>query len=271
MLIETEQVQLLYTPVKDKPMHLAVFGSGSGTILEALLNAHGQQRKQCYSSAYEIKILFSDRCCRFIDIGYLQDIPVIYHSFRDFRRKLPQAPPECADIRFLYDQENLNLLLEESRRRGFSIDLILLAGYMRIIHPPLLNYFKNRIVNIHPADLTVRPPTGQRAYVGGHAVKDALLAGEAYTRSSVILVDEMIDTGPIIASGPRVTYDDVYPITQESIERHQSKQKSMSDWPVCTEVVQYIADGRIGLDQNNNVYLDGIRQPERGIEIKPLI
>ena len=50
---------------------------------------------------------------------------------------------------------------------------------MRMVYPPLLQYFKNRIINIHPADLASLTANGQRRYVGAHAVRDALYAGES--------------------------------------------------------------------------------------------
>lgn len=71
------------------------------------------------------------------------------------------------------------------------IDLIVLAGYMRIVGPTLLSAYGGRMVNVHPSLLPDFP--------GLHAVRQALLAGVAETGVTVHYVDEGVDTGPVIA------------------------------------------------------------------------
>lgn len=244
-------------------MHLVVFGSGSGTNLEALLRAHVQRNHLSEQlPLFEIKALFSDRLCRFQEIGFSSQIPVIYNSYSQFKKT---TNPTDSDARYRYDQENLRLLLEASKRYGFSIDLIFLAGYMRLVHFPLLHHFQNKIINIHPADLTKLDEKGKREYVGAHAVQDALEAGESRTRSTVLLVDEGVDTGPIIVSGPWVPYEEGYPITSEKAKKHQEKQKVLSDFPSSLTAIEYISQGRIGLDNHKRIYADGIFQ-ENGVD-----
>jgi phosphoribosylglycinamide formyltransferase-1 len=231
-------IKQIYTPIPGKRMNVVVFGSGSGTNLEVLLQIPKPQ--------FEIKALFSDRNCRFQELGHSAGIPVIYHSYIKFSK-------EHGNARSQFDAENARLISE----RVETVDLILLAGYMRLVYPPLLNRFKDKIINIHPADLTQLNSEGKRRYTGAHAVYDALCAGETRTRSSVILVDENVDTGPILASGPWVTYEEGFPVTVESARLHQIKQKAQSDWPVCVKAVTAIAEGRIGLDEHKKVYTDG--------------
>ena len=216
-------------------MHVVVFGSGSGTNLEALLRAQRQH-------PFEIKALFTDRECRLHEIGATANIPIIHHPFAQFSHTYnsPQG-----SLRSDYDAENARLLLTYAEHHGFFIDLIVLAGYMRLVHQPLLQQFKNKILNIHPADLTKLTATGQRRYVGAHAVRDALLAGETRTRSTVILVDEQVDNGPILVEGPWITYEEGFPITEERVRKHQEKQKTLSDWPACITAVSEISQGRI--------------------------
>jgi phosphoribosylglycinamide formyltransferase-1 len=221
----------LYTPVPGRRMHVVVFGSGSGTTLEALLRVP--------QDLFEIKALFTDRLCRFQEIGASRGIPVIYHSFAHFFKKRGVENPQDLITRTQYDAENVRLILETVG----TVDLILLAGYMRLIYAPLLQNFKNKIINIHPADLTQLTPSGQRRYVGANAVYDALCAGEKRTRSSVILVDEGVDSGPVLLAGPWVSYEEGYPITQERARLHQEKQKIHSDWPACIAAVTAIAQG----------------------------
>ena len=78
--------------------------------------------------------------------------------------------------------------------QGHGITLVVLAGYMHILRRPFLERFPGRIVNVHPALLP--------AFPGAHAVEDALAAGVEETGATVHLVDEGVDTGPILRQEP---------------------------------------------------------------------
>ena len=71
-----------------------------------------------------------------------------------------------------------------------GVELVVLAGYMHLLTRPFLARFPERIVNVHPSLLP--------AFPGAHAVEDALAAGVETTGVTVHLVDEGIDTGPIL-------------------------------------------------------------------------
>jgi phosphoribosylglycinamide formyltransferase-1 len=75
-----------------------------------------------------------------------------------------------------------------------DVDLVVLAGYMHLLTKPFLARFPGRIVNVHPSLLP--------AFPGAHAIKDALAAGVDTTGVTVHLVDEGIDTGPILVQEP---------------------------------------------------------------------
>jgi phosphoribosylglycinamide formyltransferase-1 len=80
-------------------------------------------------------------------------------------------------------------------------DLVVSAGFMKIVGPAVLDAFGGRLVNTHPALLP--------AFPGAHAVRDALAAGVEVTGSTVHLVDAGIDTGPVLAQREvRVLPDD---------------------------------------------------------------
>ncbi|MGY2130012.1 phosphoribosylglycinamide formyltransferase [Blastococcus sp. SYSU DS0617] len=70
-------------------------------------------------------------------------------------------------------------------------DLVVSAGFMKIVGPAVLDAVGNRMINTHPALLP--------AFPGAHAVRDALAAGAAVTGASVITVDAGVDTGPVLA------------------------------------------------------------------------
>jgi phosphoribosylglycinamide formyltransferase-1 len=74
---------------------------------------------------------------------------------------------------------------------SFRPDLVVLAGFMRILGAPSLERFDGRILNTHPALLP--------AFPGAHGVRDALAGGVKVTGCSVIIVDSGVDTGPIVA------------------------------------------------------------------------
>lgn len=93
-----------------------------------------------------------------------------------------------------------------------KIDLIVLAGFMRILSPEFVERYKGRILNIHPALLP--------SFKGTHAIKDAYEYGVRLTGVTVHFVDEEMDHGPIILQVPlRIKEND----TLESIERKLHK------------------------------------------------
>jgi phosphoribosylglycinamide formyltransferase-1 len=73
-------------------------------------------------------------------------------------------------------------------------DLVVSAGFMKIVGPAVLDAFEGRLVNTHPALLP--------AFPGAHAVRDALAAGAAVTGATVHLVDAGVDTGRVLAQRP---------------------------------------------------------------------
>jgi phosphoribosylglycinamide formyltransferase-1 len=79
-------------------------------------------------------------------------------------------------------------LAEELRREG--VEWVVLAGFMRLLTPGFLAAFPGRVINIHPALLP--------AFPGTHAIRDALAYGVRVTGCTVHLVDEGVDTGPIL-------------------------------------------------------------------------
>ncbi len=103
-----------------------------------------------------------------------------------------------------------------SKLEEYNTELVVLAGFMRLLTPFFLERYKNRIINLHPALLPSFP--------GMHSVKQALDYGVKFTGCTVHFVDEGIDTGPIIlqAAVP-VEADD----TEESLfnKIHQEEHK----------------------------------------------
>ena len=86
-----------------------------------------------------------------------------------------------------------------------GVELVVLAGYMHLLTKPFLDRFPERIVNVHPSLLP--------AFPGAHAIDDALAAGVETTGVTVHVVDEGLDSGPVLAQRevavePRATLED---------------------------------------------------------------
>ena len=78
-----------------------------------------------------------------------------------------------------------------ARIASFEPDLVVSAGFMKIVGPAVLEAFGGRLINTHPALLP--------AFPGAHAVRDALAAGATVTGATVHVVDAGVDTGPVLA------------------------------------------------------------------------
>ncbi len=236
-----------------RPMHVAVFGSGTGTILRAMLAA----QKSFQKPSFAIRLLYTDRECSFQKIAQEEHLPLLYHSWS------PLISREE------HDRKGLELLRVFTHEQKCPIDFLLLAGYMRLLSKVWLQAFPYKILNIHPADLTVLDAQGNRKWIGENAVFKALQEGMRRTRTAAILIDEKVDGGPILVSGPWVDYQEGNPIDKQKAAKHQAKQKALSDWPACLAALQLIGEGRIKLNSlTRDVFLDGKKMPSCGYELK---
>jgi phosphoribosylglycinamide formyltransferase-1 len=86
-----------------------------------------------------------------------------------------------------------------------EVELVVLAGYMQLLSAPFLERFPERIINVHPSLLPSFP--------GAHAVEDALAHGVRWTGATVHIVDEGVDTGPIVLQEPVPVEDGDTPTT----------------------------------------------------------
>ena len=124
---------------------------------------------------------------------------------------LDRQPARGAD-RKAFDRETAALL------RAHDIDVVLLLGYLYVITEPLLSAYPDRILNVHDADLALRNGDGGPRYPGLHATRDAIVAGERETRSSVHLVTPEIDGGPVVVRSESFP---VAPFVHEAVARGQ--------------------------------------------------
>jgi phosphoribosylglycinamide formyltransferase-1 len=148
---------------------VVVLLSGSGTLLQSLLDATREG-----APGFAVAAVVADR-------------DDAYGLVRARAAGLPTAVVRPADFP---DRETWDVALERAVRT-FRPDLVVMAGFMRIVGAPLLTRLGGRIVNTHPALLP--------AFPGAHAVRDALEHGVKVSGCSVIIVDAGTDTGPIVA------------------------------------------------------------------------
>jgi len=152
-------------------LRLGVLGSGRGSNLDAIFRAIHDRHLPA-----EVKVVVSD----------VRDAGIL-HVGRSHR----------AHTKFVYPGESPSRLAPESERNIVNllqqehVELVLLAGFMRIVGPVMLAAFPRRIVNIHPSLLPKH--RGLRAW------EQALAAGDAVAGCTVHYVDEGVDTGEIIA------------------------------------------------------------------------
>jgi len=154
-----------------KPLGLGILGSGKGTNCRAIL-----EKIRAGTLLAEARVVISDVVdAPILDIAREFSVPNAYLPPGQFRTRLePNIETEL--VQMLRDAE---------------AELIVLAGFMRVLKSPMLEAFPRRIINIHPSLLPKFP--------GLEAWKQALAAGEIVTGCSVHYVDEKIDHGDIIA------------------------------------------------------------------------
>ncbi|PYJ18542.1 MAG: phosphoribosylglycinamide formyltransferase [Verrucomicrobia bacterium] len=154
-----------------RSVRLGILGSGKGTNCRAILESI-----KSGALAAEARVVISDVFdAPILDIAREFSVPNAYLPPGRFRTRLePQAEVEV--VRMLRDAD---------------VELVALAGFMRVVKSAMLDAFPRRIVNIHPSLLPKFP--------GLEAWKQALVAGERVTGCTVHYVDEKIDHGDVIA------------------------------------------------------------------------
>lgn len=152
-------------------MRLAVLASGNGSNFEVIAQAVKDKKIEA-----DLVLLFSDHHDAYV-LERGKKFGISCESF-----ELKEFPDKKS-----YESTLLELL------KKYDVELVILAGYMRIIGKDLLEAFPNRIINIHPALLPSFP--------GLHGIRDAYEAGVKETGVTIHYVDSGVDTGPIIAQG----------------------------------------------------------------------
>ncbi len=156
----------------DKPFKVAILGSGRGSNAEAVLQA---QRAGRLGRARVAGIISDQLHARILDLGPLYNVPSVYLDAAPFKTKLEGD----AELRYI------------AQIRAWEAELVVLAGFMRVVKPAFLAAFAGRIINLHPSLLPQFP--------GLDAIGQALAAGVPVTGCTVHEVNAQVDGGKILA------------------------------------------------------------------------
>lgn len=153
--------------------NIAVFISGGGTNLQAIINA--TENKEINA---KIKLVFSNKKNAYgLERAKKANIETLYLNRKNFSKSEE------------YDEEILKVL------KGKDIDLIVLAGYLGILTSKIISNYRGRIINIHPSLI---PSFCGSGFYGEHVHKAVIKKGVKITGATTHFVDEIIDGGAII-------------------------------------------------------------------------
>jgi phosphoribosylglycinamide formyltransferase-1 len=192
-------------------MRVAVLASGSGSNFQALadaLNVPG-------SPARVELVLCNVPGAKVLDRAANAGISTVVVDHKQF------AEREALDLRVAQELT------------AAKIELVALAGYMRLVTPAFLRAFPGRVINLHPALLPSFP--------GMHAIRQAIDAGVRVTGITVHFVDEGTDTGPIIAQS-------AVPVLPGDTEDTLGKRVHAEEHALYPRVVKAIANGVVTLE-----------------------
>lgn len=193
------------------PCRLGVLVSGSGTNLQAIID-----RIESGDIRAEIACVISNKADAYaLTRASRHGIPVEVHDNSRF-----------ADRRS-YDAETVAIL------RRYKVDLVILAGFMRILTDVMVNAFPNAIMNIHPALLPSFP--------GLHAQQQALDYGVCFSGCTVHFVDCGTDTGPIILQS-------VVPVEQNDSVETLSARIQGAEHQTFAAAIKLFVDGKISVE-----------------------
>ena len=254
-----------------RSMRVACFVSGSGTNARRIIEGSHEE-----GSGYDVVLIFSDvrdnrtrrdvrKMCRAKEIADEYDIAYECVDIRDFYRERGVKRAGDLTLRPEFDRMVLEAI------DPHEIDIIALAGYMSVTTAPLLEAYSGRILNVHPADLSLMDGD-ERRYVGIHVVRDAILNGETELRASTHIAREKVDHGEILVISKPVPVELPEGVTPETLREdrklrrqvvdiHQDRLKRQGDWVLYPLTLKMIAGGRFALAGEGELYLDGVGAP----------
>jgi phosphoribosylglycinamide formyltransferase-1 len=200
---------------------IGVLVSGRGSNLQAIID---NIEKSLLPA--KIAVVISDQPDAYsLERARKHNIPAVHISAKGYKGKRGE-----------YDA----LLAAELQKN--KVELVCLAGFMRVITPTLIKAFPNRILNIHPALLP--------AFPGLHVQKAALDHGVKFSGCTVHFVDKGMDTGPIIIQA-------VVPILDNDTEDSLSERILRQEHKIYSRAIHLYAEGRLKIEGRRVLVIDG--------------
>lgn len=222
---------------KESIMRVVVFFSGGASSLKYLL-----EKSSSINQSYKIVGAFTDR----------KDAPGVKLA------KVAGIPVKCLDYRDWCLKHNVKVTSSNDRRgyfndvsgliKSFKADVIMLSGFMLIVTNPLLKEYRFRILNVHPADLTILNEKGKRRYVGKNVVAEAIadcgkLVGYGKEiRSTVHLVVREVDGGPILFTSHPIPLN-----RKDDPAKLQERMKKECDGPAYDKSLIFLAKSHMNV------------------------
>ena len=191
-----------------KKVNLGVLISGSGSNLQSIID----NIEKDFLDAM-VKVVISNNSNAYgLERAKNHQIPTVVIKHQDYRNRED------------FDRKMVDIL------KSYSVDLVVMAGFMRVLSPLFLSAFPMKIMNIHPALLPSFP--------GIHAQKRAAEYGVKFTGCSVHFADEGVDTGPIIIQAIVPAYDDD---TEDTLAARILREEHR----IYPQAIQFFAEDRI--------------------------
>ncbi len=197
--------------MRTTPLRLGVLASGRGSNLQAILDAIAAGR--CPA---RVAVVVSDR----------KDATALDRARQSGVRTVHLDPLSDPD-RAAFDEAVAAVLTEH------GVELVCLAGYLRLLSAGFIAAWRNRILNVHPALLP--------AFPGLHAQRQALAYGAKVTGATIHFVDEGVDTGPIVLQA-------AVPIREDDTEATLAARILVEEHRLYPEAIRLYAEGRLAIE-----------------------
>ncbi len=202
---------------------IGVLASGSGTNLQAILDACAAGTIPAQVAVVVVNVPAAPAKERALKSG----VPVVTIDHREFASRAAFDTAVLAALEL------------------HQVEIVCLAGFLRLLSPLLIEHFKNKILNIHPALLPSWP--------GLHAQRQALEGGARFAGVTVHLVDSGTDTGPILLQA-------VVPVLPSDTEEQLSMRLRVLEHRLYPEAIRLVAEGRVRIEGRRAI-LDGAHWP----------
>jgi phosphoribosylglycinamide formyltransferase-1 len=193
---------------RSEPLRIGVLASGRGSNLQAIIDAIEAGKLDC-----RLAVVVSDRA----------DAQALERA-RKHGTEAVFMDPKAHPTREAFDQAILGVLAEQ------RVELVCLAGYMRVLSPTFVRALPGLIMNIHPALLP--------AFPGLHAQRQALQYGVKVSGATVHFVNEGVDTGPIICQA-------AVPVREDDTEETLAARIIEQEHQLYPRAIRLYAEGRL--------------------------